>query len=268
MQFRPLGKTKDRVPVIGMGTWKIGSTQSQAEWNSQVEALRKGMDLGMTLIDTAEIYGSGKSEQLVGEAVKSRRAEVFIATKVYPGHLHYDDVIRACNSSLQRLGINQIDLYQVHWPNPSIPIEETMRAMENLVSAGKVRYVGVSNFSVEQTKAAQSALSKVEIVSNQVEYSLTDRSIEHDLLPYCEKAGITVIAYSPLARGRIPESQIPADLVKYGTPAQIMLNWVTYKESVIAIPKSASVGHLEENAKAVDRRLTKEDYALLSERFR
>ena len=266
MEYRPLGRTSEKIPVLGMGTWKIGSTRTSAERAAQVESLKRGLELGMTLIDTAEFYGDGASEQMVGEVIKSRRDSVFIATKVWPTNLHRDDLLMACDRSLKRLGITSIDLYQIHWPNPRIPIRETMGAMQELVTAGKVRHVGVSNFSVEETKAAQDALGKSELVSNQVEYSLMNRSIESGLLQFCQRERITVIAYSPLGRGSLPTRMIPASvLASYQmTPAQVALNWVTFREGVVAIPKSATRKHTEENAASLRTRLSKEDYDTIS----
>jgi diketogulonate reductase-like aldo/keto reductase len=219
------------------------------------------LELGINLIDTAEMYHSGRSEQIVGEAIKGVREKVFVATKVSPEHLRHDDVISACEGSLGRLGTTYIDLYQVHWPNPMVPIQDTMGAMEKLVRAGKVRYIGVSNFSVQQTVDARAGLKNNEVVSNQVEYSLKSRSVEAEILPYCEREKMTLIAYSPLARGDI-SSQVPKALQdKYGmTPAQLMLNWVTRSDRVLAIPKSANIGHLEEDASAVTVRLSQSEY--------
>jgi len=270
MEYRRLGKTDERISTIGMGTWRIGDAKDQQGRQEQILALRHGVELGINVIDTAEMYGDGKSEQLVGEAFRDQRDSVFIATKVTPSHLHHDDVIAACNRSLERLGVRYVDLYQIHWPNPQIPIRESMSAMEKLVRDGRVRYVGVSNFSVEETREAQEALAKSELVSNQVEYSLVNRSIEGDLIPYCKKEGITVIAYSPLARGHVPVSRIPRQLLeKYQlSPAQLMLNWVTRDENVVAIPKSAKLEHMDENANSVSVRLGPDDYQMISEAFK
>ncbi len=267
MEHRLLGKTDERVPIIGMGTWAMGNRTAGEERAAELEALKRGIDLGMTLIDTAEMYGYGKSERLVAEAVLNRRDDVFIATKVSPEHFHHDDMLKSCEASLQRLSVKSIDLYQLHWPNPRIPIAETMRAMEKLVSQGKIRYIGVSNFSVEETMGAQESLSKNEIVSNQVMYSLTSRSIEHSLLSYCEREKITIIAYSPLNTGRLPQGRIPKEILeKYNaTPAQIMLKWLVQKETVIAIPKAAQAKHVEENAEAANVNLSASDYKRLSE---
>jgi aryl-alcohol dehydrogenase-like predicted oxidoreductase len=264
LEHRFLGRTKEKISTIGMGTWRIGSYHSADERAGQVRALRRGVELGMNFIDTAEIYASGRSEEVVGEAVREMRDRVFIASKVAPGHLHHDDVLRACQASLRRLGTGHIDLYQVHWPDSSVPIKETMSAMEELVRDGSIRYIGVSNFSVKETGDARAALAKSEIVSNQVEYSLSNRYVEPDILPYCRKEKLTLIAYSPLARGRIPFT-IPQTLLrKYNmTPAQVMLNWVTRDEQVAAIPKAVDIGHLEENASSVSVRFTPAEYGLL-----
>ena len=265
MERRQLGRTGEKVSTIGMGTWRFGTHGTSEERRTQVAALRRGVELGMDLIDTAEIYASGRSEEVVGEAVRGIRDEAFIATKVAPGHLHHDDVVAACKGSLKRLGISYVDLYQVHWPDPKVPIKETMSAMEKLVHDGLVRYVGVSNFSVKEMEEARDALARGEIVSNQVEYSLAKRFVEPDLLPYCAKEKVTVIAYSPLARGHVSNTVPGSVLRKYDmTPAQVMLNWVTRHEQVIAIPKAASIAHLEENAASVSVRFDSKDYDLIS----
>ena len=215
----------------------------------------------MNMIDTAEIYASGRSEEVVGEAVRGIRGQVFIATKVGPGHLRHDDVINSCKGSLKRLGVSRIDLYQVHWPDPRVPIKETMSAMEALVKEGAVRYIGVSNFSVGQTEEARAALKKDDIVSNQVEYSLNNRYVEEEILPYCAREKLTLIAYSPLSRGRLSPSMPTSILRKYKmSPAQATLNWVTRKEPVVAIPKAADIAHLEENASSVSVRFTDSEY--------
>ena len=265
MEYRELGRTGEKISTIGMGTWRFGTYRSQNERAEQLKALRRGVELGINLIDTAEIYASGRSEEIVGEAISEIRDKVFIATKVAPGHLHYDDVIRACTASLRRLGTNYIDLYQVHWPDSTVPIRETMGAMEELVKHGSVRYIGVSNFSVRQTEEARHALFANEIVSNQVEYSLANRHVESEILPYCEREKVTLIAYSPLDRGHITDSLPEELLTKYKvTSAQAMLNWVTRSEHVVAIPKASNLSHLEENAESVRTRFKPDDYELIS----
>jgi len=205
--LKELVSTGERIRVVGMGTYGIGGrTAPDRPLNTEaVTALKLGFSLGMRFVDTAEMYGAGHSEELVGQAVRGSHSEMFVATKVSPEHFDYEGVLRAADRSLKRLGIKCIDLYQLHWPSSSIPIRETMRAMERLQSEGKIRHVGVSNFSVEQIVEAQKALSKGQVVSNQVEYNLISRGIERDLLGYCERSKITVIAYTPLGRGRFSE---------------------------------------------------------------
>jgi len=265
VEYRQLGRTGEKVSTIGMGTWRIGHFRSQDERERQIGALRRGVELGINHIDTAEMYAQGRSEEVVGDAIKGIRERVFIATKVSPGHLRHDDVLKACRASLQRLKSSYIDLYQIHWPDPTVPIKETMSAMDDLLEAGLIRYVGVSNFSVKETEAARAALSRAEVVSNQVEYSLRNRYVEGEILPYCAREKITLIAYSPLATGSIVSSIPHAILQKYKmTPAQVMLNWVTRDEHVVAIPKAADVSHLEENASSVSIRFEQAEYDLIS----
>ncbi|HZW55441.1 MAG TPA: aldo/keto reductase [Nitrososphaerales archaeon] len=263
MQRKELGKTGIDIPEIGLGTWQYKDGEAP---------LRLGISLGAAFIDTAEMYGT---EDIVGKSIAGKRDQVFVATKVSPHHLHFDDVIRAANASLKRLNIKTIDLYQVHWPNPEIPIKETMRAMETLVKEGKVRYIGVSNFSVEEMKEAQSNLSSQEIASNQARYSLDDREIESEVLPYCEAEKITVIAYSPLARGRLLSSRgRAADLLdkiagRHGkTRSQVSLNWLLAKDKVVVIPKSDRSEHVRENCGASDWKLSKDDIRQIDEAFR
>lgn len=178
--YKNLGKTNEKIPAIGLGTYGIGGYMHSdySKDKEAIELIRYAIEIGLNFIDTAEMYGSGHTEELIGEAIMGLREKVFIATKVSPSHFSYEEVIKACERSLKRLKTTYIDLYQLHWPNPSIPIKETMKAMEYLVDKGKIRYIGISNFSVEETKEAMEALSKYEIVSNQVEYSILERSIE------------------------------------------------------------------------------------------
>ena len=263
MDHKRLGTTEILVPEIGLGTWA---------YTGGAEPLRRGVELGAFHLDTAESY---HTEEAVGDAIRGIRDRVLLATKVSPNHLRRADVLRAADRSLQRLGVDWIDLYQVHWPNPDIPIEETMSAMDSLVEAGKVRYVGVSNFSVAQLKEAQEALSGATVVSNQVEYSLLKRGIEDDLLPYCQENGVTVIAYSPLAEGlqNILDRDRAGVIAKIAeatgkSAAQIVLSWCIAKENVVAIPKANTVAHVEQDCDASGWRLPKEHFDLLDEAFR
>ena len=263
MKYKELGNTSLPIPEIGLGTWA---------YTGGVVPLRRGIELGAFLVDTAESYGT---EAAVGDAIRGIRDQVFVATKVSPEHFHKGDLVRSADQSLRKLGIDFIDLYQLHWHNPRIPIEETMDAMESLVEAGKVRFVGVSNFSVTQLRQAQAALSKSRIVSNQVEYSLVARDIEADLLPFCQENQITVIAYSPLAEGlnNIVKKDGAGVLQKIAaetgkTAAQIALNWCICKQAVIAIPKANSVAHIEEDCDASDWSLSEEHMELLNGAFK
>src|SRR5919204_2597283 len=191
IELKQLSNTGVMVPEIGLGTWK---------YRGGVEPLRRGIELGAYLIDTAEIY---RTENVVGQAIQGIRERVFIATKVSGEHLRYDQVLRAAEGSLRLLGTEVIDLYQIHWPNARVPIQETMQAMETLVDRGQVRYIGVSNFSLRELRAAQAVMTKYPIVSNQVLYNLNHREIERDLLPYCEAQQIPIPAYTPLDDGRL-----------------------------------------------------------------
>jgi len=278
MDCKELGKSGVKIPLLGLGTWGIGGFSSKhfGGDDEAVRALRLGLELEMRFIDTAEMYARGHSEEVVARAVVTERESVFIATKVSAENLSYEHVLRSCESSLKRLQTSYIDLYQVHWPNPSIPIAETMRAMNRLVAEGKVRHVGVSNFSVQQTREAQTALSREELVSNQVEYSLLDRSIEAELLPFAEKEHMSIIAYSPVARGQIPRGggdrrwQVLEKIAaKYGkTNAQVALNWLIVKDPVVAIPKAVRLDHVKENAGAAGWKLTQEDQVALDSAFK
>ena len=276
MRFRPLGRTRESIPVVGLGTWGIGGEMSQdsSRDNAGILALRLGLDLEMKFIDTPEMYAAGHSEEVVARALEGRRDGVFVASKVSPRHFAYDDVLAAAKRSLKRLGLKQMDLYQLHWPSPKIPLSETMRAMEKLVSDGLTRYIGVSNFSVEQMREAQQSLSHEKIASNQIEFSLIDRSAEARILPYCQKEGLTLIAYSPLGQGKIPRGrgssfkildEIAGKLGK--SRNQVALGWVLQHDSVVAIPKAADPEHLKENAEVADCKLDEENYQRLAKAF-
>jgi len=276
MQFRPLGFTHESIPVVGLGTWGIGGERGPDSSRDEagIQALRLGLDLEMKFIDTAEMYGAGHSEEVVARALEGRRDRVFVASKVSPRHFAYDDVLAAAKRSLKRLGLKQMGLYQLHWPSSRIPISETMKAMEKLVDDGLTRYIGVSNFSVEQMREAQQSLSHEKIVSNQVEFSLIDRSVEAKILPYCQKEGLTLIAYSPLGQGKIPRGRGSSFKVldeiagKLGKSRnQVALNWVLQHDSVVAIPKAASIDHIKENAEVVEWKLGSEEYQRLAKAF-
>ncbi|HEX4919686.1 MAG TPA: aldo/keto reductase [Candidatus Bathyarchaeia archaeon] len=276
MDYRKLGRTSESIPVVGMGTWEMGGRMSGDSSNdaAAVEALRLGLKLGMSLIDTAEMYGAGHSEEIVSKVLKDSRDSVFLASKVSPSHFEHDQVLRSAEHSLQRLGVERMDLYQLHWPSPKIPIGETMRAMEKLVRDGKIRHIGVSNFSVAQIREAQESLSRESIVSNQVEYSLVDRWIEPGVLPFCQREGITVIAYSPLGKGRIPGGrgasfkQLDEIARKHSkSRSQVALNWLLSREGVVVIPKAIDKAHVRENAYAAGWKLNLEEIHQLERAF-
>jgi diketogulonate reductase-like aldo/keto reductase len=257
MDLTRLGSTDEKIPEIGLGTW---------QYTGGSAPLQRGIDLGAVLIDTAERY---ETEDAVGEAIAGRRSEVFVATKVRHENLRHDDVLSACENSLRRLRIERIDLYQVHRPNPAVPIAETMAALDRLVAQGKVRFIGVSNFSVEQFEAAQAATQN-RIVSNQVRYSLVDRTIEADMLPYCQRNGVTVIAYSPLARGAanlhggLRDSALTTVARREGrSEIQVALNWCIGKPNVIAIPRASTIAHVDDVCAASGWRLAPESVATL-----
>ncbi len=228
--------------------------------------MRKGIELGMNLIDTAEAY---HTEDIVGDVVRSHsREELFIATKVWPSHLRYDDVLRSAEGSLTSLGTNYVDLYQIHWPNDKVPIRETMRAMEKLMEEGKVRYVGVSNFSLSQMIEANDCLSRHDIASNQVEYNLLAREAEGELLPYCEANGVALIAYRPVAHGRLasPSGRLVEAIQAIGTnhegktSSQVALNWLLRKgHNVFPIPRASRPSRVIEDAGATGWELTPEE---------
>ena len=201
MKYKNIRSHGEKIPAIGQGTGIGGFFAKSATYGKKhEEAIRYGLDLGMTLIDTAEEYGQGEAEKTVGRVIQNIRGQVFIASKVSSENLKYQDVISSLEGSLKRLGTDYIDLYQIHWPNPLIPLEETMKAMEALVREGKIRFVGVCNFRIEELKQAV-ALFGDRLVAMQAEYNLFDRTIEMGLLPYCDDLGLLTIAYSPLDQG-------------------------------------------------------------------
>ena len=261
MVFKKIGNTDVNTPEIGIGTW---------EYKGGPDLLRKAIELGAALIDTAEYYGN---EDVVGRAIKGIRDLVFVATKT--NHWRRQDVMSSAEASLKKLGTDRIDLYQLHWPNAAVPVEETMAAMEELVDQGKVKYLGVSNFSIREMQRAQAALRKQSLVSNQLRYSLIERTIEPRILPYCQQHQITILAYSPLGRSfqKVTEAD-SADVLGVvaraagKTRAQVALNWCIGKTGVVAIPKTESERHLVENCASSGWRLTEEHTRLLDRSIR
>jgi diketogulonate reductase-like aldo/keto reductase len=272
MQAKPFGWTGVPVPVIGQGTWMIEG--NGARERRAIEALRTGLELGLTHVDTAEMYGSGRAEELVGEAIEGRRMEVFLTSKVLPSNASYEGTLRACETSLQRLRTNQLDLYLLHWESRH-PIAETMRAMEKLVADGLVRYIGVSNFDVPQVRSAQQALRHHRLACNQVLYHLGDRGIERKLIPYCAREGIAVIGYSPFGSDRgFPSAKSAGGRVldsiatrHKATARQVVLQFLIRRSGVFTIPKSSDPSHTRENSASLDFELTSEEMAAIDRAF-
>ncbi len=279
MEFQEINNSV-KVPVIGIGTWEIGGgfTTDILHDKDCIRAIKNAVRHGMTHIDTAELYGDGHTEELVGNAIQEfRREELFITTKVKSENLRYDDLISAAIRSLKRLKTRYIDLYLIHHPNPDIPIRETMRAMDYLVENHLTKFIGVSNFSVEQIKDAEKYTNN-KIVANQIEYNLLTRNrgeftndMESKIIPYCQEKGIIVIAYRPLANGKLTKIGIKLlDMLaeKYGkTQAQIALNWLISKPNIVTIPKAAKVEHIRENLGAIKWRLSEEEMHMLNYDF-
>jgi len=234
----------------------------------EIAALQAGVELGMTLIDTAEMYGNGAAEQVVGEAIAGRRDDVFLVDKVLPQHASRRGTIKACDGSLRHLNTDHIDLYLLHWRG-SVPLTETLEAFDELIAAGKIRYWGVSNFDVDDMEELSSLRPHDPAATNQVLYNLTRRGIDQSLLPWCQRHGIPIMAYSPVEQGRLLKNRrLQAIGDRLGaTPAQVALAWVLRQDRVIAIPKAGNPEHVRENRAAADLELSSEDLAELDDAF-
>lgn len=257
--------------ALGQGTWRMGEDESKRE--AEIEALRTGLDCGLHVIDTAEMYGEGKSESLVGEAIRDRREDVFLVSKVYPHNAGGDKLVQACDATLERLGTDYLDLYLLHWRG-NIPLEETVDGLEQLKADGKIRAWGVSNFDVDDMKELLALPNGKHCAVNQVLYHLGSRGVEYDLLPFLQEQGIPMMAYAPLAEGSdVKEKVFNDETLKRiaeaysATPAQILLAWTVRSGNVIAIPKAGQKVHVEENGAAMLLNLTEDDYNALDEAF-
>lgn len=269
MKTRPFGPAAPAVSVVGQGTWNL-------ELAPRADALRtlaRGIDLGMTHIDTAEMYGSGRAEALTGEAIAGKRDKVFVVSKVLPSNASRKGTLAACERSLKQLKTDYLDCYLLHWRG-SYPLEETFAAFEELKAAGKIRSWGVSNFDEDDLEEALKVAGKGKIACNQVLYHLRERAIEHAVIPWCERNDVAVVAYSPFGQGAMPPLSSPggkalAEIAdaRDATPRQIALAFLTRRESVFAIPKASKVAHAEENAGAGNIELSAQEIEKIEKVF-
>jgi len=255
-----------KMPTFGLGTWRMG--ESARRRADEVAALRHGLDLGITLIDTAEMYGDGEAERIVADAVGTHRTEVFIVSKVLPENSSRRDTIAACERSLKRLQTDRIDLYLLHWRG-SPPLSETLEAFQALMKAGKILHWGVSNFDLGEMEDIARVRGGDTCATNQVLYNLARRGIEFDLMPWCRERGIPIMAYSPIEQGRLLNHTTLREVAKRheATPAQVALAWLTRQKGVITIPKAGSKAHVDEDLAALELGLTRDDLATLDRAF-
>ncbi|MGQ4275339.1 aldo/keto reductase [Terrihabitans sp. B22-R8] len=256
----------EKVPALGQGTWFMGErSDRQAD---EVAAIRLGIELGMTLVDTAEMYGDGGAELMLGEALDGLRDDVFLVSKVYPHNASFAGVQAACERSLKRMKTDRIDLYLLHWRG-GVPLEETVRAFEELQEAGKIRHWGVSNFDTDDMEELLDVVGGEACAVNQVLYNLTRRGPDFDLLPFQQKTEIPIMAYSPIEQGRLPVQGPLSEIgVKYGvSPFQVALAWLLRRPDVIAIPKASSLEHVRANRAAANLILDADDLAALDRAF-
>lgn len=261
--FLPSGES---VSALGLGTWMMGERPDKR--TDEIAALNLALDLGMNVVDTAEMYGNGGAEKLIAKAVGHRRGEMFLVSKVLPQHATRAGTVAACNASLKRLNTNHLDLYLLHWRG-SVPLEDTLAGFDDLTKAGKVRHWGVSNFDVDDMEELMALPGGTNLQTNQVLYNLTRRGIEFDFVPWCRKRRIPTMAYSPIEQGRLlKNARLKSIAARHGaTPAQIALAWVLRQNGVIAIPKAGTPDHVRENAAAVDITLTPQDLTDLDSAF-
>jgi diketogulonate reductase-like aldo/keto reductase len=259
----PSGET---VPALGLGTWQMAETASRRK--QEIEALRLGVELGMTLVDTAEMYGEGAAEELIAEALAGERARLFLVSKVYPHKASRQGVVAACEHSLRRLKTDRLDLYLLHWRG-SVPLEETVAGFEELRRSGKIRHWGVSNFDTDDMEELLQVRGGANCAANQVLYNVARRGPEFDLIPWMTKHRMPLMAYSPIEQGRLPRGGVLQRIgQKYGaSPFQIALAWLLQKPNVIAIPKASSPDHVRDNHRALEIRLGPEDLEAIDAEF-
>lgn len=258
----------EEIPILGVGTW--GLAERPGHRLEEIAALQLAVDLGMTVIDTAEMYAGGAAEELIAEALGNRRREIFLVSKVLPQHATRRGTVSACDASLRRLNTDHLDLYLLHWRG-TVPLGETVAAFERLERQGKIRHWGVSNFDVDDMEELVSLTANADsnVASNQVLYNLTRRGIEYDLLPWCRKRRLPIMAYSPIERGRLANDSTVKAIAKRldATPAQVALAWVLRRPGVVAIPKAARREHVREDRDALDIHLESEDLNELDDAF-
>ena len=254
------------IPILGLGTWRMGEHTKQRQ--NEIHALRHGLDLGISLIDTAEMYGEGGAEEVIAQAIANRRSQAFLVSKVYPHNASRRGAIVACERSLQRLKTDYLDLYLLHWRG-TVPLAETLEAFQALQQAGKIRSYGVSNFDVEDMEEASTLAGGKAIATNQVLYNLMRRGIELNLLPWCRQRQIPVMAYSPVEQGRLLRNRTLQEMAQQRSvsAAQLAIAWLLHQENVIVIPKSSSIAHVEENRAALDLKLSAAELAALNTAF-
>ena len=254
------------IPVLGMGTWRMGENPRQRQ--QEIAALRRGMALGLRLIDTAEMYGEGGAEEVVAEAVGDRRSDLFLVSKVYPHNASKQGAIAACERSLSRLNTDYLDLYLLHWRG-SVPLAETLAAFEMLKQAGKIRDYGVSNFDVNDMEEVESLGKTGAIATNQVLYNLTRRGVERDLFPWCRERAIPVMAYSPIEQGRLLGDKTLAKIAQDRgvSEAQVAIAWLLHQKNIVVIPKASQVAHVEQNYAALNLALSDREMAMLDDAF-
>lgn len=254
------------IPALGLGTWRMGEDARQRQ--TEIMALQQGLDLGMTLIDTAEMYGEGGAEEVIAEAIVNRRSQVFLVSKVYPHNASRRSAVAACERSLKRLQTDYLDLYLLHWRG-SLPLAETLEAFQQLQQAGKIRDYGVSNFDLDDMEEAMSLAGGDAIATNQVLYNLMRRGVEWDLLPWCRQHNLPIMAYSPVEQGRLLKQPALRTIAQQRnvTPAQIAIAWLLHQQDVIVIPKASSITHVEQNRGAADLQLTTDELEALDVAF-
>ncbi|MEL7143869.1 MAG: aldo/keto reductase [Cyanobacteria bacterium J06643_4] len=254
------------MPKLGMGTWRMG--ENKRRFDDEVKALRHGLSLGLSLIDTAEMYGEGGAEEVVGAAIAGKRSDVFLVSKVYPHNASREGAIAACERSLKRLNTDYIDLYLLHWRG-SEPLADTLDAFDTLKQAGKICDYGVSNFDVDDMEEAMQLPTGKQIVTNQILYNLSRRGVEHDLLPWCQRQNVAVMAYSPIEQGRLLGNKTLEKIgkAKGVSGAQVAIAWLLHRENIIVIPKSSRIEHIEQNVAAQKIKLSPEDMAELDTAF-